>query len=157
MPQFQTTRRVRHSAQQMFDLVADIERYPEFVPLCSGLRVRRRSTDAAGREVIVADMTVAYKMIRESFTSEVTLDRDKLAIGVRYLNGPFSALENRWNFKPEGDDACDVVFFIAYEFKSRMFAMLMGAMFDAAFRRFSKAFEDRADRVYGRGALASGT
>jgi coenzyme Q-binding protein COQ10 len=150
MPQFRTIRHVRHSASDMFDLVADMERYPEFVPLCRSMRILRRTTGAEGIETIVADMTVAYKLIRETFTSRVTLDRPKLQIVVEYLNGPFSRMENRWDFHPAGDGACEVEFFITYEFKSRVLAMLMGAMFDAAFRRFSEAFERRADQVYGR-------
>jgi coenzyme Q-binding protein COQ10 len=149
MPQLSTTRRVRHAASEMFDLVADVERYPEFVPLCQSLRVRRRM-QVAGKDVIVADMTVAYKVIRESFTSRVALDRPNLEILVEYLEGPFRRLNNRWNFRPAGDGICDVDFFIAYEFRSRTLGMLMGAVFDAAFRRFSTAFEHRADRVYGR-------
>jgi len=150
MPQFRTTRRVRHSAGDMFDLVADMERYPEFVPLCQSMRVLRRTLGAEGIETVVADMTVAYKLIRETFTSRVTLDRSNLQILVEYLNGPFSRMENRWDFHPLGERACEIEFFISYEFKSRVFAMLMGAMFDAAFRRFAEAFERRADKVYGR-------
>src|SRR4029077_18684113 len=95
-------------------------------------------------------MTVSFKLVKETFTSEVTLDRPNLKITVRYLQGPFSSLENRWTFEPKGDDACDVGFFIAYEFKSRVLASLMGSMFDAAFARFSAAFEKRADMIYGR-------
>ncbi len=148
MPQLSTTRRVRHAASEMFDLVADVERYPEFVPLCQSLKVRKRM-QVAGKDVIVADMTVAYKMIRESFTSRVTLDRPNLEILVEYLEGPFRRLNNRWKFRPAGDRVCDVDFFIAYEFRSRTLGMLMGAVFDAAFRRFSAAFEHRADQVYG--------
>lgn len=150
MPRFSNKRRVQHPAWQMFDLVADVERYPEFVPLCSGLRIRSRAPQADGTEVIVADMTVAYKMVHETFTSRVTLDRANLQILVEYLKGPFSQLENRWTFEPRGENASDVGFFISYEFKSRMLAMLMGAMFDAAFQRFAAAFEKRADALYGR-------
>jgi len=149
MPQLSTTRRVRHAASEMFDLVADVERYPEFVPLCQSLRVRRRM-QVAGKDVIVADMTVAYKVIRESFTSRVALDRPNLEILVEYLEGPFRRLNNRWKFRPAGDRVCEVDFFIVYEFRSRTLGMLMGTVFDAAFRRFSTAFEHRADRVYGR-------
>ena len=149
MPEFSTTRRVRHSASDMFDLVADVEKYPQFVPLCSGLRVRERKTTGEGVEVLVADMTVAYKLIRETFKSRVTLDREKLQILVEYLDGPFRRMENRWTFRPLTDTSCEVGFFITYEFKSRTLGMLMGAMFDAAFRRFAVAFERRADEVYG--------
>jgi coenzyme Q-binding protein COQ10 len=132
----------------MFDLVADVEHYPEFVPLCQSLRVRRRIQEA-GKDVIVADMTVAYKVIRETFTSRVTLDRSNLEILVEYLEGPFRRLNNRWKFRPAGDRVCDVDFFIAYEFRSRTLALLMGSVFEAAFGRFAAAFERRADQVYG--------
>jgi coenzyme Q-binding protein COQ10 len=135
----------------MFDLVADVERYPEFVPLCHSLKIRQRTPKDDGTEVIVADMTVSFKLVREAFTSEVTLDRPNLKIAVRYLRGPFSRLENRWTFEPKGEAASDVGFYIAYEFKSRMLALLMGSMFDVAFARFSAAFEKRADVVYGKG------
>jgi coenzyme Q-binding protein COQ10 len=134
----------------MFDLVADIERYPEFVPLCQALKVRQRTTGPDGSEIIVADMTVSFKLLRETFTSRVTLDRPNLKILVEYLRGPFSSMENRWTFEPQGDAACDVTFFITYEFRSRMLALLMGAMFDAAFQRFAGAFEKRADEIYPR-------
>lgn len=148
MPQYSTKRRVRHAADEMFDLVADVERYPEFVPLCRALKVRQRKSQADGIEVLVADMTVAYKLISETFTSRVTLDRAHLSILVEYLDGPFSRLENRWTFHPAGERSCDVEFFISYEFRSRMLAVLMGSMFDLAFRRFAVAFEQRADLVY---------
>ena len=155
MPQFRTKRRVAHSAGDMFDLVADMERYPEFVPLCQSMRVReRKSRDDV--ETVLADMTVAYKLVRETFTSRVTLDRPNLTIRVEYLNGPFRQLDNRWNFTPQGEHACEVAFFIAYEFRSRILAMLMGAMFDAAFRRFAEAFERRADALYGVRRAGSG-
>ena len=111
-----TTRRVRHAAADMFDLVADVERYPEFVPLCRALKVRRRIQEPEGVEILVADMTVAYKLVRETFSSRVTLDRPNLQILVEYLDGPFSHLENRWTFHPVGEQVCDVEFFIAYEF-----------------------------------------
>lgn len=150
MPSFSTRRRVKHSAADMFDLVADVEKYPEFVPLCSALKVRSRVPKDDGVEILVADMTVAYKMVRETFTSRVILDKPSLTILVEYLNGPFSRLQNRWTFRPTGETACDVEFFIDYEFKSRVLAMLMGAMFDTAFRKFATAFEQRADKVYGR-------
>ena len=154
MPQFRTKRRVRHAAAEMFDLVADMERYPEFVPLCREMRIRKRTATGEGIETVVADMTVAYKVIHETFTSRVTLDRPNLQVLVEYLNGPFSRMENRWDFHPVGDHLCDVEFFISDEFKSRVFAMLMGAMFDTAYRRFSQAFERRADQVYGRPKIA---
>jgi coenzyme Q-binding protein COQ10 len=132
----------------MFDLVADVENYPRFVPLCESLVVRLRRPLEEGREVLVADMTVAYAVFRETFTSKVTLDKAADTILVEYLDGPFKHLENRWTFKPDGD-GCVVGFWINYEFKSRALGALMGAMFDKAFRKFAEAFEQRADVVYG--------
>jgi len=150
MPQFTTKRRVRHSASDMFDLVADMEKYPAFVPLCSALKIRSRTDKGEGVSVVIAEMTVAYKMIRQSFTTRDTLDRPNLKILIEYLDGPFSRLQNRWTFRPTDENTCEVEFFIDYEFRSRTLAMLMGAMFDAAFHKFSAAFEKRADEVYGR-------
>src|SRR3984893_10465509 len=154
MPKFSSKRRVQHSAQQMFDLVADVERYPEFVPLCRSLKIRQRTPQPDGTEILICDMTVSFKLVREAFTSRVTLDRANLKILVEYLQGPFSNLENRWSFEPKPDGNCDVGFFLAYEFKSRMLAMLMGTMFDTAFQRFAAAFEKRADAIYGRPGAA---
>jgi len=148
MPQFSTTRRVHHAAADMFALVADVERYPEFVPLCRELRVRRRTVQAEGVVVLIADMTVAYKMIHETFTSKVTLDKPRMRILVEYLSGPFRRMENHWIFRPIADETSEVEFFISYEFRSRMLGALMGAVFDAAFRRFAEAFERRADAVF---------
>ena len=151
MPSFRTVRRVRHTAGQMFDLVADVERYPEFVPLCQALRVRRRSQGPAGEDVLIADMEVGYRAIHEKFASRVTLDQPHLKVLVEYVDGPFSHLENTWNFVDEGDGASRIEFFIAYDFRSRLLGALMGSMFDAAFRKFAQAFEARADVVYGKG------
>jgi coenzyme Q-binding protein COQ10 len=148
MPQFRNNRRVKHSACDMFDLVADVERYPDFVPLCESLKVRRRVKSGEGIEIVTAQMTVAFALLRETFVSRVTLDRPRLLISVAYLDGPFSRLDNRWTFTDAGAQASDVEFFIDYEFKSRMLGMVMGSVFDAAFRRFAEAFERRADAVY---------
>ena len=151
MPSFKTMRRVRHSAAEMFDLVADVERYPEFVPLCQSLRVRRRTSGAGAEQVLLCDMAVGYRAIREKFTSRVTLDRPELRVLVAYVEGPFSYLENTWNFRDEPDSQeSKIEFFISYEFRSRILAALMGSMFDVAFRKFAQAFEARADVVYGR-------
>jgi coenzyme Q-binding protein COQ10 len=149
MPRFHTSRIVSHPANAMFNLVADVESYPKFLPLCRDLKVRERSRLPDGREMLVADMQVGYKAIHESFMSRVTLDWVKREILVEYISGPFRHLENRWNFSEIGQDSCKVEFDIAYEFKSRAFALLVGGMFDAAFRRFAEAFESRADLVYG--------
>lgn len=148
MKRFQTTRRVEYTADEMFALVADVERYPEFVPLCRALELRSREF-VQGREVLVADMTVAYKFFSETFSSRVTLDRSSRRIHVEYLDGPFTHMENRWEFEPADHQACNIRFSISYEFKSGALEMLMGGMFDQAFRKFADAFETRADEIYG--------
>jgi coenzyme Q-binding protein COQ10 len=153
VPKFETTRRVAYSARQMFDIVADVESYPQFLPLCEGLHVESRQRTGE-TEVVVATMTVGYKTIHESFRTRVTLHPAEPAIVVEYLDGPFRRLENRWRFLPVTGGS-DVHFWIDYEFRSPMLGILMGALFDKAFRRFSAAFEERARHVYGPSATAA--
>lgn len=156
MKRFQTTRRVRHSADNMFALVADVERYPEFVPLCERLVLReRRQTDFG--EVLIADMTVAYRFLRESFVTRVQLEPASRRILVECVDGPFEYLENRWTFTPVGAERCDIGFDLSYAFRSRAFQVLMGQMFDKAFSKFVGAFEHRADQVHGRAGQRAGT
>ena len=147
MPKFETHRPVPHTPEQMFDLVADVERYPEFLPLCNGLVVRSRK-ERDGKVLLVADMTVGYKAIRETFSTQVLLNRAERVIDVKYIDGPFKYLDNRWRFEPTESGGCSVDFFIDYEFKSRILGALMGSMFDRAFRMFTEAFEKRADSIY---------
>ncbi|WP_459458898.1 type II toxin-antitoxin system RatA family toxin [Rhizobium sp. No.120] len=147
MPQFETHRPVPHSPDQMFDLVADVERYPEFLPLCEALTVRSRK-ERDGKTLLVADMTVGYKAIRETFTTQVLLNKAERAIDVKYIDGPFKYLDNRWRFQPAEDGGSVIDFFIDYEFKSRILGALMGSMFDRAFRMFTDAFETRANKIY---------
>jgi coenzyme Q-binding protein COQ10 len=147
MPKFETHRPVPHTPEQMFDLVADVERYPEFLPLCNGLVVRSRK-DRDGKTLLVADMTVGYKAIRETFTTQVLLNKAEHAIDVQYIDGPFKYLDNRWRFQPAADGGCTIDFFIDYEFKSRILGALMDSMFDRAFRMFTDAFETRAAKIY---------
>ncbi len=149
MPHFKKAHLVGHPASDMFDLVSDIEKYPEFVPLCQALKIR--STRQKGdREIVVADMTAGYKAVRESFTCQVVLNRATSEIVVSYIDGPFKYLENKWHFEPVEEHTCTVHFSLDYEFKNRMLAMLMGSMFDRAFAHFTQAFEERADALYGR-------
>jgi coenzyme Q-binding protein COQ10 len=151
MPSFSTTRRVPFTPRQMFDLVADVERYPEFLPLCEGLTVKKRWREG-DKEMLLAEMTVGYRAVRETFVSRVILDLARLQVDAGNppgtVTGPFRQLHNRWNFAhpPEG---CDVQFFISYEFRSLMLQMLVGSLFDRVFRRYTLAFEDRARAVYG--------
>ena len=149
MPSFRINRAVRHTPRQMYDLVADVERYPEFLPLCESLRVLRRQPGPEGAEVLVAEMGVGYKAIRERFTTRVTLDPQNRKITAEYIDGPFRHLENRWSFREAANGGCEVDFFITYEFKSRTLGLLMGSMFDRAFRKFTDAFEGRATAIYG--------
>ncbi len=148
MPKISKVHRVAHSADAMFDLVADVEKYPEFLPLCESLLVRSRSSKGK-TEIITADMTVGYKAIHETFLSRVTLERHKHQILVEYLDGPVSHLENHWVFETISETSSRIHFSLEYEFKNVALRLLMGAMFDKAFRKFSKAFELRADQIYG--------
>jgi coenzyme Q-binding protein COQ10 len=154
MPTFRTSRTVRHSPEQMFDLVADVERYPQFVPLCEKLVIRSRADAGDGTEIVTATMTIAYKVFRESFTSRVVLNRAAGRIDVSYLDGPFKTMDNRWTFAPAEGGKCAVEFYLAYEFRSRTLGMVMGAVFDRVFSRFAEAFEARADAIYGTPSLA---
>jgi coenzyme Q-binding protein COQ10 len=160
MPTFRTTRRVPFTPRQMFDLVADVERYPEFLPLCEALTLRRREREG-DIDILVADMSVGYKAIRETFTSRVRLDAVRLevsAAGVPGMMGPFSRLENRWQLRAAPGalgSACDVDFSIAYELRSSILQMLVGSLFDHAFARYTEAFEARARVVYGVGSAAA--
>ena len=149
MPRFASSRSVPHSATDMFDLVADVERYPEFVPLCAGLSVRSSRHDGE-RRLLIAAMTVAYGPLKQTFTSRVVLDRGALTVRAESVDGPFRRMENAWGFEPMDEEACVVRFAIEYEFRSRMLAGLMGGMFDRAFGTLADAFEARADAVYGR-------
>lgn len=150
MPSFDTTRRVAFTPRQMFDLVADVEKYPEFLPLCEGLSVRSRKREGTC-DIALATMDVGYKAIRESFTSQVTIDPVNLTVRADLVEGPFRQLENRWSFA-EAPGGSDVRFHISYEFSSFMLQMLVGAVFDQAIRRYTEAFEERARAVYGRSA-----
>ena len=152
MPSFSTEHEVDHSAAEMFDLVADVEKYPQFVPLCERLVIRGRKPDG-NREILIADMTVAYKIVRETFTTKVVLDRRAGTIRAEYLDGPFKHLDNLWTFKPIDDKHSIIGFAIDYEFRSRTLSALMGTVFDKAFRKFSDAFEKRADAIYGTAVL----
>ena len=150
---YETKHPVAHSADQMFALVARVEDYPKFLPLCEELTVKSRE-QREGREVLIATMTIGYGLIHESFTTQVHLDRAARTILVEYLDGPFAFLENRWRFRPRGEGACEVDFYIAYAFRSRLFERLVGRLFAKVVERYTTAFEARADTIYGRAAPA---
>ena len=148
MPRLDKTHIVKHSARDMYDLVCDVECYPEFVPLCRSLNVKSRK-ERDGKTLMLADMTMAYNMLSETFTTQVFMDPKNLEIDVKYIDGPFKHLDNQWRFIELEDDACEVCFLIDYELRNRMLAMAAGAVFEVAFGRFVSAFEARADDIYG--------
>jgi coenzyme Q-binding protein COQ10 len=153
MHTYEIKHNVAHSADDMFTLVAGVEDYPHFLPLCEEMRVLRRE-QSDGNEVLIATMVVGYRLIRESMTTKVTLDRSARTILVEYLDGPFAHLENRWRFEPRGTEACEIDFYIAYSFRSRLFEALVGGLFAAAVERYTAAFEARADEIYGNKMIA---
>ncbi|MEL6871221.1 MAG: type II toxin-antitoxin system RatA family toxin [Pseudomonadota bacterium] len=155
MKRFKIRRKVKFSAQQMYALVADVDSYPEFLPLCESMRVRGRRTTENG-EVLIADMTMGYKAIRETISSQVTLTPSEPLVTVQYLEGPFSQMENRWRFLPADDGGCEVEFYMAYSVRNPMLSFLVSQLFDKAFRRFAHAFEARAKTVYGADNSRSG-
>ncbi|NQV46111.1 MAG: type II toxin-antitoxin system RatA family toxin [Rhodospirillales bacterium] len=142
MPHHTERRLMPYTPEQLFDLVADVDRYPEFLPWCIATRVRQKSEND-----MVADMVIGFKMFRESFTSRVTLNRpDK--IKVTYENGPFKYLENHWIFE-SSNDGCILDFSVDFEFKSRLLEKAIGAVFQEAVHRMVGAFEIRAKALYG--------
>lgn len=147
MTERRTTTEVPYSAAQMFDLVADIERYPEFLPWCVALRTIKHEGDAA-KGALTAEMVVAYKVFRERFKSRVLLDRAAGAVDVDYMDGPFRSLQNRWRFtdRPEGGSL--IHFEIAFEFSNFILQATARNVFDKAFSRMSEAFVTRADDIY---------
>ena len=151
MPTFETTRRVAFTAEQMFSVVADIERYPEFLPLCDSLVVDTREVGST-HTTLTATMHVGYHAIRERFKSRVTLRPQRHEIDVVKIDGPFAYLANRWRFRdvPGGSE---VHFYIDYAFASSVLALLMGAVFDKAVRKYTEAFEARARALYGAPAV----
>ncbi|MBL4863983.1 MAG: type II toxin-antitoxin system RatA family toxin [Rhodobiaceae bacterium] len=147
MPAHKEIREVGHSPQQLFDLVSDIEKYPEFLPWCIGVRVRERGT-AGENKIIVADVLISYKMFREKFRSRVEINPKTLSIDVEYLSGPFKHLDNHWKFEPH-DGGTRVDFAVDFEFKSRILERMVSGLFDRAVHKVVTAFFDRADELYG--------
>lgn len=137
------TRRLPYSAEQMFDLVADVAQYREFLPWVIATRVRSDSDTE-----MLADMVVGFKSIRETFTSRVMKDRPT-QIAVHYVDGPLSDLDNVWTFRAINENTCEIDFAVDFEFKNRVFQALAGQYFDRAFRKMVAAFETRAGELYG--------
>jgi coenzyme Q-binding protein COQ10 len=137
-----------YSAQQMYDLVADVDKYPEFLPWCSAARIRSRTPDGAS-EVMLADLVISFKVFRERFGSRVVLHPDQTAIDTEYLDGPFKYLKSRWAFEDLGAQGCHVDFYVDFEFKSRLLQGVIGVVFNEAMHRIVRAFEQRAEELYG--------
>lgn len=129
---------------QIFDLVADVGKYPEFLPWCTGARIREQRPD-----MILADLMIGFKMVRERFTSKVWLDRTNMRIDVEFIDGPFRYLKNHWTFVDAGDGHCRIGFYLEFEFKSVMLQKLIGVLFHEAVKRMVAAFESRARVLYG--------
>jgi coenzyme Q-binding protein COQ10 len=143
MPTHAERRKLPYAPEQLFELVADVERYPEFLPWCVGARVRERKPN-----LVVADLLIGYRMVRERFTSRVTLDRPR-RIDDSYSDGPFRYLDNHWLFEPLPDGGTMLDFYVDFEFRSRMLQQIIEVLFNEAVKRMVSAFETRARRLYG--------
>ncbi len=143
MPTHAERRVLSYSPDQLFKVVADVERYPEFLPWCIAVRIRERQP-----EKLVADLVIGFKMVRERFTSTVKLDPEGGRIDVAYTEGPFKYLQNHWVFLPH-EAGCEIDFYVDFEFRSRILQMVMASLFHEAVRRMVGAFEARAEALYG--------
>lgn len=154
MPTHTEKRRVPYTPEQMYELVSSIERYPEFLPWTSAVRIRSRAIRTGGGETVDADMVISFKVFREKFGSRVDLRPDEQKIDVAYLDGPFKYLNNHWYFIENDDGSTTIDFFVDFEFKSRILQSLIGVVFNEAMQRIVRAFEARAEALYGRGSAA---
>lgn len=148
MPTHRENRTLPYSAQQMFDLVADVERYPEFLPWNAAARIRSRRTDGDS-EVMEADLVISFKVFRERFGSRVVLWPATHRIDTEYLDGPFSHMKSSWEFTDRPGGGCDVAFFVDFDFRNAILRRVIGAVFDQAMHRIVRAFETRARDLYG--------
>ena len=151
MPTHAEVRVLHHPAEQLFDLVADVEKYPEFLPWCVDARIRRREDS-----LVVADLVIGYRVFRERFTSTVVLSRPD-RIDVTYAEGPFRYLNNHWIFVPEGSDSCTIDFFVDFEFHSRVLQVVAERVFGETVKLMVHAFERRADELFGSDVLPEDT
>lgn len=147
MPRHSETKPLPYSAQQMYDLVADVGKYPEFLPWCAAARIRSRE-DRGDHEVMEADLVISFKVFRERFGSRVTLWPQDMRIETEYLDGPFRYMKSDWSFK-DTDAGCDVSFFVDFEFKNAVLQGIIGVVFNEAMQRIVRAFESRAAQLYG--------
>ncbi len=137
-----------YSAQQMYDLVADVGSYPKFLPWCAAARIRSRTPQGAS-EVMEADLVISFKVFRERFGSRVVLHPDEHKIDTEYLDGPFRYMKSNWAFADRPDGGCDVSFFVDFEFKNAVLQGIIGVVFNEAMQRIVRAFERRAAELYG--------
>lgn len=151
MPHHQDSRDLPYTAQQMFDLVADIESYPQFLPWNSAARIRSRETRPDGSEEVAADLVISFKVFRERFGSRVVLwpKADPLRIDTEYLDGPFKYMRSGWTFIDRPKGGCHVEFFVDFEFRNAILQKLIGVVFHEAMVRIVRAFESRAKVLYG--------
>ena len=148
MPRHEQRHCVPFSPAQMFDLVADISSYAEFLPWCAGARITQREVAPDGKEVLQADLIIGYKAFRGTYRSQVVLDRAGLKIDVTHLRGPFKHLINHWIFLPQPDGGCEIDFLIDFEFENPIIRKLIELVFAEAVQRMVQAFETRAHAVY---------
>jgi coenzyme Q-binding protein COQ10 len=148
MPTHTEDRHLPYTASQMYELVADVEKYPEFLPWCSAARVRSREVREKD-EVILADLVIKFKAFSEKFGSRVTFHAGSMKIETEYLDGPFKFLKSSWEFIDRDNLGCDVKFFVNFEFKSRLLQKVIGIFFNEAMQRIVRAFEKRANDLYG--------
>ena len=148
MPTHSETRRLPYSAQQMYDLVADVASYPEFLPWCAAARIRSRNDIGGGVEEMLADLVISFKVFRERFGSRVVLHPSDMRIDTEYLDGPFRYMKSNWAFE-DTDGGCDVHFFVDFEFKNAILQGIIGVVFNEAMQRIVRAFERRAADLYG--------
>ena len=149
MPTHAETRVVPYSADEMYALIADVARYPEFLPWCAAARIRDTRTNPDGTGVMDADLVISFKVYRERFGSRVSFYPAERRIDVEYLDGPFRHMQNRWRFHPKGERSCEVDFFVDFEFRSALLQRLIGLVFHEAMLRVVRAFERRAAVLYG--------
>lgn len=149
MPTHSETRHLPYSAQQMYDLVADVGRYPEFLPWCAAARIRKQVPQGDGSVLMEADLVISFKVFREKFGSRVVLWPDDRRIDTEYLDGPFKYMKSNWAFAEAADGGCDVSFFVDFEFRNAILQKIIGVVFNEAMQRIVRAFETRAKALYG--------
>ncbi len=149
LPQHKDSRILPYTADQMYALVADIERYPEFLPWNTAARIRSRRPGPDGGELVEADLVISFKVFRERFGSRVTLWPDERRIDTEYLDGPFKYLKSGWSFADLPHGSCKVDFFVDFEFRNAILGKVIGVVFGEAMSRIVRAFEDRARALYG--------